>query len=126
MKKILFVIAAAALVIPLMAGPTLAAGPGAFDYSDKNYDLSSDTSARPACTISLSKNVAAYYDAPADGAGIVGQQYEIATAHTSGNKIYGTAYDTTLIYWLASDTPADGAGDMTASDSSTVSGWTEM
>jgi len=125
MKKILFVIAAAALVIPLMAGPTLAAGPGAFDYSDKNYDLSSDTAARPSCTISLSKNVAAYYDAPADGAGIVGQQYEIATAHTSGNKIYGSHSAATLIYWK--DNPLGVAPDAADADSTDMeTNWTEM
>jgi len=125
MKKILFVIAAAAMVLPLIAGASFAAGPGAFSYSDKNYELSSDTANRPSCTISLSKNVAAYYDAPADAAGIVGQQYEIATAHTSGNKIYGSHSAATLIYWK--DNPLGVAPDADDADSTDMeTNWTEM
>ncbi len=125
MKKILFVIAAAALVIPLMAGASFADGMGGFSYADNPYELSGDTGARPSCEISLSKNVSAWYDAPADAAGIVGQQYEIAVAHTSGNKIYGGHSAATLIYWK--DNPlgtAPDAGDADSSDMET--NWTEM
>ena len=125
MKKILFVIAAAALVIPLMAGASFADGIGAFSYSDNPYELSGDTANRPSCEISLSKNVAAYYDAPADASGVQGQQYEIAVAHTSGNKIYGGHSAATLIYWK--DNQLGTAPDAADADSTDMeTNWTEM
>jgi hypothetical protein len=118
MKKFVFIIAVAALAIPLMVGSGFAANK-TIVYSDADKDLSTATLD---CTISLSKGVSLQYNGLA-------QSYGMATGHMSGNKIYGTAYDTTIIHWMNSSDP-DG-GDLTglnATDSSGYTGgsWTEM
>ena len=116
MKKFVLIIAIAALAIPLMVGSGFAASK-TINYNDTDMDLSTTTLD---CTISLSKGVTVQYNGAA-------QSYGMATGHSSGNKVYGTAYDTTLIYWKSSSAPTDtDLTGMTATDSSTVSGWTEM
>ena len=116
MKKFVFIIAVAALAIPLMVGSGFAANK-TIAYSAADKDLSTTTLD---CTISLSKGVTIQYNGAA-------QSYGMATGHMSGNKVYGTAFDTTLIYWTAADDPTGATlTGMTAVDSSTVSGWTEM
>ena len=102
MKKMMLIIAAAALFIPFVAGMSYADGPGAFTYSDNPYELCGDDSARPSCEISLSKGVAAFYAVWAIG-GNNGQEYAIAVAHGSGNKMYGGHSASTLITWTAND-----------------------
>jgi len=118
MKKFVFIIAVAALAIPLMVGSGFAANK-TIAYSAADKDLSTTTLD---CTISLSKGVTIQYNGAA-------QSYGMATGHMSGNKIYGTAFDTTLIHWKNSDDP-DGTDltGLSATDSSGYSGtgWTEM
>ena len=117
MKKILLIISVVALAIPLMYGvsfgdATIAAAVTSATIQD---------SAHPGCTISLSKNVSFGYNVDA-----AFQAYAIQSYHTSGNKQYGTASDTTLIYWMENETNAD-VGLPSADNSSMFNtGWTAM
>ena len=118
MKKFVLIIAIAALAIPVMVGSGFAANK-TVAYNGTDMDLSTTTLD---CTISLSKGVTLQYNGLA-------QSYGMASGHSSGNKIYGTAFDTTLIHWQNSDDP-DGTDltGLSATDSSGYSGtgWTEM
>lgn len=118
MKKILFIVSVIALAIPLMVGTSF----GATIAASVNT-ASIQSGSNPQCTVSLSKNVSfGYYPDSATNA----QSYAIQSYHTSGNKAYGTASDTTLIYWLT-DTTGDDVGQPSASDSTMFqSNWTSM
>ena len=122
MKKFVILLAVLALAFPLLVG-------SAFADSNKTivYNCTEDgcknlcTAAGIDADISLSKGVSLHYDSTT-------QSYGLSTGHMSGNKIYTTAFDTTLIYWKGSTDP-DGA-DLTGLailDSSNIDGsWTEM
>lgn len=118
MKKILFIVSVIALAIPLMVGTSFGVTIPAADNSEPIQSGSN-----PICTISLSKNVSFGYlpDSNANA-----QSYAIQSYHTSGHKTYGTASDTTLIYWQT-NTTGDDIGEPSASDSSMFNtGWTPM
>ena len=120
MKKILFIVSVIALAIPLMVGTSFGAAIGASTNTDNI-----ETSGNPQCLISLSKNVSfGYTPNSASNA----QSYAIQAYHTSGNKAYGSASDTTLMYWLT-DTTSEAVGEPAVSDSSmfdSSSDWTAM
>ncbi len=117
MKKILLIVSVIALTIPLVAGmsfgATIAAGTTQGDI---------ESTGNPQCTISLSKNVSFGYT---PGSASNAQSYAIQSYHTSGNKAYGSASDTTLIYW-STDTSGTDVGAPSAADSSEFSSWTPM
>ena len=118
MKKILFIVSVIALAIPLMVGTSF----GATIAASVNTGTIQSGS-NPICTVSLSKNVSFGYlpDSSSNA-----QSYAIQAYHTSGHKAYGTASDTTLIYWMT-DTTGDDIGAPSASDSSMFNtGWTAM
>ena len=117
MKKILFIVSVIALAIPLMVGTSFGA---AIDAATNSAYIASD--GNPQCTVSLSKNVSFGYT---PGSASNSQSYAIQSYHTSGNKAYGSASDTTLMYWLT-DTTNEAVGAPTASDSSEFSDWTAM
>jgi hypothetical protein len=113
MKKILLIVAAIALIIPMTVGASFAADV-TVAASDNTKDLATDGGI-PDCEVSFSKNVSAYY------AGLA-QEYAVTTAHTSGNKIYGSHSASTLIFWL--DNPP--GNPATSASSTTIDGWTAM
>ena len=113
MKKILLIVAAIALIIPMTVGASFAADV-TVAAATNDADLATDAGI-PDCDVSFSKNVSAFYSGLA-------QEYAITTAHTSGNKTYGSHSATTLIFWVD-----NAAGTATTSASSTtIDGWTEM
>jgi len=114
MKKILLIVAAIAIIIPMTVGASFA-DDVTVSATENTKDLSTDDTI-PVCDVSFSKNVSAFY------AGLQ-QEYSITTAHTSGNKTYGSWSGSTLIYW---EDNADGSATTTA-DSTTINDtWTEM
>ena len=118
MKKILFIVSVIALTIPLMVGTSF----GATIAASVNT-ATIQSGSNPICTVSLSKNVSFGY---LPNSGSNAQSYAIQAYHTSGNKAYGSASDTTLIYWIT-DTTGDDIGTPSASDSSMFdSSWTTM
>lgn len=117
MKKILFIVSVIALTMPLIAGTSFGAAIAASVNQD---DIQSGTN--PQCTISLSKNVSFGYT---PNSATNAQSYAIQSYHTSGNKRYGSASDTTLIYWTT-DTSGTDVGAPTASDSAEFSAWQAM
>ena len=104
MKKILLIAAVIAIAIPLAAGVSF--GEKTISSTDNNGFIHYGNS--PSCAIFLSKNVSFVYS-PDSTAGEAAQSYGIGSRHNSGNKAYGTASDTTLIYWQTMTT-----GDVTA------------
>ena len=104
MKKILLIAAVIAIAIPLAAGVSF--GEKLISATDNNGFIHYANS--PSCAIFLSKNVSFVYS-PDSTAGEAAQSYGIGARHNSGNKAYGTASDTTLIYWQTMTT-----GDVTA------------
>jgi hypothetical protein len=113
MRKILLIAAVCAVIIPMTVGYGFAADV-TVAATDNEKDLATNAGI-PDCMVSFSKNVSAFY------AGLA-QEYAVTTAHTSGNKIYGSHSASTLIYWV--DNP-DGTATTSAS-STTIEGWTEM
>ena len=122
MKRFVILLAVLALAVPLLAGSALADSNKTVVYN------CSEAGCKNLCTvagidadISLSKGVSLHYDSTQ-------QSYGLSTGHMSGNKIYTTTYDTTLMYWKGSTDP-DGA-DLTGLailDSADIDGsWTEM
>ena len=122
MKKIMFMIMVLALSIPLMAGASF--GGVAVGHA-ANQSVSIITgSGNPDCRVNLSKNVSMGYET--DSTTDFDQQaYALGAYHTSGDKEYGTAYDTTIIKWNPKTDKADLAAP-SASDSSEYSSWTSM
>ena len=113
MKKILLIVAAIALIIPMTVGASFASSI-TVAASDNTKEL--QAASIPVCEVSFSKNVSAYY------AGLQ-QEYAITTAHTSGNKTYGSWSGSTLIYW---EDNADGTAASSADSATIQSDWTEM
>lgn len=80
--------------------------------------------------VRLSTNVIGVVNYTPDAATKTAPGYSIVTKHTSGSKMFGTANDSTNIYWknLAAGTPLTGAlaGSTDGSGNFTVagSGWT--
>ena len=114
MKKILLIVAAIAIIIPMTVGASFAAD---VDVTAAENTDNLTTADIPDCDVSFSKNVSAYY------AGLA-QEYAITTAHTSGNKTYGSWSGSTLIYW--NDNPAGTATTSAVSTNFQAGGWTEM
>ena len=123
MKKIIYIALIAVLAIPLMAGVGFA-GDSTIGNSDARVtDIGSrvvGTTTLPICDLALSKNVSFGYNVAADF-----QSYAVQSLHYSGDKKYGTASDTTLLFWISSDTGQQ-AGAPSADDSLAVNTNTEM
>ena len=119
MKKIMF-ISVLVLALGLMAGPGFAA---TINHTATTGSIQSGTN--PRCDVALSKNVSFIY-VPDVASAASAQSYAIGSRHFSGNKAYGTASDTTLIFWTAMTTGDVGTSQIGASDSTAVSGWTTM
>ena len=117
MKRIILIFTALVLAIPLMAGLGFA---GTTTAAHDVQTLELADSGEPTCTISFSKNVSFGYNVATDD-----QSYSIVALHFSGDKRYGSANDTTLIYWVKESTGTE-AGDPGGSDSTAVNGWTAM
>jgi len=117
MKKILLIISVVALAIPMMYGVSFGdATIGAATTMDSIQDTG-----HPGCNISLSKNVSFGYNVDS-----VFQSYAIQSYHISGNKAYGTASDTTLIYWQEDETNDDVGAPSAENSSMCNTGWTSM
>lgn len=120
MKKIML-ISVLVLSLGLMAGPVFA--DATINHTDTTGSIQSGTN--PRCDIALSKNVSFIYDVDVATAAS-GQSYAIGSRHFSGNKAYGTASDTTLIFWTSMTTGDISTSEIDASDSSFNDGWTTM
>ena len=119
MKRIIGIAAIVAFVIPCMAGFGFAGEQVSFPSGDLQTDGSI-----PACTVSLSKNVTLGYAADA-----AGTEYAVQSRHLSGDKDYGTASDSTLIYWYDNGEATTAIGIPGGTDSSVfdnVTGWYSM
>ena len=120
MKKIML-ISVLVLALGLMAAPVFA--DATINHTATTGSIQSGTN--PRCDVALSKNVSFIYDVDV-AAAASGQSYAIGSRHFSGNKAYGTASDTSLIYWTAMTTGDIGTGQIGAADSTAVNGWTVM
>ena len=119
MKKIML-ISVLVLAIGLMAVPGFAA---TINHTATTGQIQS--TGNPRCDVALSKNVSFIY-VPNTTTAESAQSYGIGARHFSGNKVYGTASDTTLIFWTAMTTGDVSATEIDASDSSFNDGWTAM
>lgn len=120
MKKIML-ISVLVLALGLMAGP-------GFAESLINHTLTTDSiqnATNPRCDVALSKNVSFIY-VPDSTTAADAQSYAIGSRHFSGNKAYGTASDTTLIFWTAMTTGDISTTEIDASDSTFNDGWNTM
>jgi hypothetical protein len=121
MKKIMLIIMVLALSVPLMAGASFGV---AISHSDNQAKSILSNTGNPGCVVNLSKNVSLGYTTDSSAAADQ-QEYALGAYHTSGDKEYGTAYDTTIIKWN-SKTDKNDLSAPTASDSSEYSSWTSM
>ncbi len=118
MKRFVVLLAVLTLAIPLMAGSSFADSDKTIVYSDDDRNLC--TAAGIDADISLSKGVSLHYTSTP-------QAYGMTTGHMSGNKMYTTTYDTTLLYWQGSTQPNEDLKTMDHTDSTGIDGtWTEM
>ena len=123
MKKIIYIALTAVFVIPLMAGFGFAGDSTITNADARVTDIGSrvvGTTTLPICDLALSKNVSFGYNVATDF-----QSYAVQGLHYSGDKKYGTASDTTLLFWISSDTGLQ-AGAPSADDSTAVNSNTEM
>ena len=123
MKKIIYIALIAVLAIPLMAGVGFAGDSTIGNTDARVTDIGSrtvGTDTLPICDLALSKNVSFGYNGATDF-----QSYAVQSLHYSGDKQYGTASDTTLLFWISSDTGQQ-AGAPSADDSLAVNTNTEM
>ena len=121
MKKLMYMIMVLALSVPLMAGASFAVTVG--HVNNQAVSIISNAS-NPDCLVNLSKNVSLGYTT--DSTALADQQeYALGAYHTSGDKEYGTASDTTIIKWSPKTDKADLAAPA-ASNSSEYSSWTSM
>jgi len=120
MRKIILVLIVSLLVLPLVPR-VVCAGSSTFTHeSSRTVNVADATDASPECFISLSRNVSFGYTVATDD-----QSYSIAAVHYSGDKEYGTASDTTLLFWETFTT----GNDITAtspSNSSAVNSWNPL
>jgi hypothetical protein len=121
MKKNMLIIMVLALSVPLMAGASFGV---AISHTSNQQASILSNAANPGCVVNISKNVSMGYTT--DSATAADQQeYALGAYHTSGDKEYGTAYDTTIIKWSAKTDKVDLTAP-TASNSAEYSGWTSM
>lgn len=120
MKKIML-ISVLVLALGLMAGPVF--GDGTVTHTATTGQIQS--TGNPRCDVALSKNVSFIYDVDV-ASSASGQSYAIGSRHFSGNKAYGTASDTTLIYWTAMTTGDVGTSQIGQPNSTFNSGWNTM
>ena len=123
MKKIIYIALIAVFAIPAMAGFGFAGDTTISNTDARVTDIGSRTvsgTALPICDLALSKNVSFGYNVATDF-----QSYAVQSLHYSGDKLYGTASDTTLLFWISSDT-GQTAGSPSADDSTAVNTNTEM
>ena len=117
MRKIILVLFVSLLILPFVPRMVYAGDTVATHEDDRTVNVADSDDAVPECNISLSRNVSFSYNvADADA-----QSYEITSLHYSGDKEYGTASDTTLIFWQTSDTGGT-AASAGAEDSGSVTG----
>ncbi len=119
MKKIML-ISVLVLALGLMAGPGFSA---TINHTATTGTIQSSTN--PRCDVALSKNVSFIY-VPDSTTAADAQSYAIGSRHFSGNKAYGTASDTTLIFWTAMTTGDISTAEIDASDSTFNAGWNTM
>ena len=113
MRKIILVLIVSLLVLPFVPRMVYA-GTTAFTHeADRTVNVADDTDAVPDCDISLSRNVSIGYACAGDN-----QSYAIVTMHYSGDKEYGTASDTTLIFWQTVTTGSDASSPSAANSTS--------
>ena len=122
MKKIMLTLSVMIFAVALMAGPSFAATIAA---SDTSGTISSN--GNPTCVLHLSKNVSFIY-VPDSTTAASAQFYAIGARHGSGDKAYGTASDTTLIYWITMTTGDVSSSEINDSDSDfkDAGGWSAM
>ena len=123
MKKIIYITLLAVLAIPLMAGVGFAGDTTIGNADARVTEIGSrvvGSVTLPSCDLALSKNVSFGYNVATDF-----QSYAIQGLHYSGDKQYGTASDTTLLFWISSDTGGT-AGSPSADDSTAVNTNNEM
>jgi len=121
MKKIMYITMALALGFLMTAGPCIA---GVAVAHDDNQAIDISVTDNPGCDVNLSKNVSLGYTRDSDDAAGA-QTYAIQSYHTSGNKAYGTASDTTIIKWSQKTDKVDIAAP-TVANSTEFSDWTAM
>jgi hypothetical protein len=120
MKKIML-IPVLVVAIGLMAGPGFATS--LINHTATTGSIQNSTN--PRCDVALSKNVSFIY-VPDSTAAADAQTYAIGSRHFSGNKAYGTASDTTLIFWTSMTTGDISATEIDQSDSTFNTGWNTM
>jgi hypothetical protein len=123
MKKIMLIIMVLALSVPLLAGASFSQSVTVGHSANQAVPIITG-SGNPGAVVSLSKNVSLAYttDTATD---FEQQEYSLGAYHTSGDKEYGTAYDTTIIKWNIKTDKVDLTAQ-TESDSSEYSAWTSM
>ncbi|MBW1981199.1 MAG: hypothetical protein JRJ12_08245 [Deltaproteobacteria bacterium] len=109
MRKNIFRILVMLLALAFMASPCLAGSVTISHSNNVDQDITGGNG-NPQCRVSLSKNVSFVYTRDDDNSASA-QTYAIGARHDAGNKAYGTASDTTLIYWVTMTT-----GDITGSE----------
>jgi hypothetical protein len=120
MKKIML-ISVLVLALGLMAGPGFAES--TVNHTATTGSIQSGTN--PRCDVALSKNVSFIYEPDTEGSGVA-QTYGIGSRHFSGNKAYGTASDTTLIFWTAMTTGDISTSEIDFGDSRFRVNWNTM
>ncbi len=114
-------LAAIAVVAPVHAGVAWSTNQGAAS----NISLGSGSNGnRPVATYGLSSNVFLDYTTDTEH-----MNYVLGSVHHSGNRGFGSANSTTLIYYQSKNTGVDSVGTMPtpATDASFTSGtWTAM
>ena len=113
MRKIILVLIVSLLVLPFVPRMVYATSVAYTHESDRTVNVADSSDAVPDCDISLSRNVSIGYACAGDN-----QSYAIVTMHYSGDKEYGTASDTTLIFWQTVTTGSDASSPSAANSTS--------
>ncbi|MEJ2431396.1 MAG: hypothetical protein P8075_21145 [Deltaproteobacteria bacterium] len=113
MRKIILVIIALLLVLPFVPRMAYAGTTNFTHEDDRTVNVADSDDAVPDCDISLSRNVSIGYTCAGDD-----QSYSIVTMHYSGDKEYGTASDTTLIFWQTVATGSNASSPTNANSTS--------
>jgi len=125
MKKTILILFVSLLAVPLLTGIGFAGSTTIAHDADRTTNIADSGDEMSDCDISLSRNVSFGY-ATDDG---TDQEYAITTLHWSGDKEYGTASDTTLIFWTTASTGNE-SGAPGGTDSTVVNeddaGWNEL
>lgn len=121
MKKVSMMILATLLVLPLATGVCLAASTLVNHTQGRSVPITPTITGNPMCTVSLSRNVSFGYNASTNQ-----QTYAIDSQHWAGDKRYGTASDTTLLFWQSTATGTEAVLPTQADSTYTDSSWSGM